>query len=492
MNLNLAQNTEGKQTFSKYSPVSGKLLASYVNFSKEDVTQAVQQAHSKKAMWQALSFYQRKTLLLQWSKYLAKNLEELAGLIVEETGKPEADASLEIALAIEHISWAAKNAREILATQSRRSGILLFNFDSEVQFMPLGVVGVIGPWNYPVFTPVGSIVYALAAGNTVIFKPSEFTPGVGLWLERSFDIATNTKNVLTTVTGLAETGKFLTESKVNKIAFTGSTRTAKKVAASCAENMTPVILECGGKDPVIVAEDADISLAAEYALWSAMANAGQSCIGAERVYVHEAIADCFIEKMQSMVAEVKPGVSYGPATMPSQLQVIETHLKAAEAEGVKFLIGGADSVKSPFVMPTIMLEVPESSVAMTEETFGPTIAINRVSSIQQAIELANNSNFGLAAAVFSKKQSEEIASKLHCGMVSINSVFSFAGVPSIPFGGVKESGYGRIHGPEGLLEFVSAKSIIKPKFQGPLKLTTFKRRKLAEKITMKVIKWLHR
>ncbi|MGA1081675.1 MAG: aldehyde dehydrogenase family protein [Candidatus Nanopelagicales bacterium] len=492
MNLDLAQNLEGKQTFSKLSPVNGEVLANYVIFSKEDVSEAVAQAHLKKAMWQALSFYDRKTLLLQWSKYLAKNLDELAGLVVEETGKPKADASLEVALAIEHIAWAAKNAKDILATQSRPSGVLLFNMDSKVQFMPMGVVGVIGPWNYPVFTPVGSIAYALAAGNTVIFKPSEFTPGVGLWLERSFALATNTKNVLTTLTGLADTGKFLTESKVNKIAFTGSTRTAKKVAASCAENMTPVILECGGKDPVIVAEDADISLAAEYALWSAMANAGQSCIGAERVYVHETIADSFIEKMKLMAAEVKPGVSYGPATMPSQLQVIEKHIKAAETEGVKFLIGGPDSIQPPFVMPTIMLEVPESSVAMTEETFGPTIAINRVSSIQQAIELANKSNFGLAAAVFSKKQSEEIASELHCGMVSINSVFSFAGVPSIPFGGVKDSGYGRIHGPEGLLEFVSAKSIIRPKFQGPLKLTTFKRRKIAEKITMKIIKWLHR
>lgn len=491
MTLDLMQDFEGKQVFSKNCPIKGELLAEYVKFSKADVEQVVKQAHLKKAMWQSLSFFDRKTLLLQWSKYLANNLEELANLVVIETGKPKADASLEVALAIEHISWAAKNAKSILSTQSRSSGILLFNIDSKVQFMPLGVVGVIGPWNYPVFTPVGSIAYALAAGNTVVFKPSEFTPGVGLWVEKSFEIATSTKNVLTTITGLAETGKFLTESNVNKIAFTGSTRTAKKVAASCSENMIPVILECGGKDPVIVAEDADISLAAEYALWSAMANAGQSCIGAERVYVHERIADRFIENIKVMAQEIEPGVSYGPATMPSQLQVIESHIKAAAAEGVEFLLGGLDSVKHPYVMPTIMLEVPESSVAMTEETFGPTIAINRVSSNQQAVDLANKSNFGLAAAVFSKKHSEEIASQLECGMVSINSVFSFAGVPSIPFGGVKESGYGRIHGPEGLLEFVSVKSIIKPKFQGPLKLTTFKRRQIAEKITMKIIKWLH-
>jgi acyl-CoA reductase-like NAD-dependent aldehyde dehydrogenase len=491
MNLDLRQNHDGKQLFAKRCPTSGEVLAEYVDFSRSEVLAAVAQARLKKSMWQGLSFYDRKTLLLQWSKYLANNLEELANLVVAETGKPVADASLEVALAIEHISWAAKNAKAVLASQVRPSGILLFNLESRVQFMPLGVVGVIGPWNYPVFTPIGSIAYALAAANTVIFKPSEFTPGVGLWLEKSFEEATGTKNVLTTITGLSETGKFLTEAKLNKIAFTGSSGTAKKVAASCAENLTPVLLECGGKDPVIVAEDANISLAAEYALWSAMANAGQSCIGAERVYVHEKVADKFIKNIKSLAEEVKPGVSYGPATIPSQLQVIEKHLKAAEAEGVQFLIGGTSSIQTPYVLPTIMLEVPETSVAMTEETFGPTIAINRVSSNQQAVELANKSNFGLAAAVFSKKHAEEIASQLECGMVSINSVFSFAGVPSIPFGGVKESGYGRIHGPEGLLEFVSAKSIIKPRFQGPLKLTTFKRRQIAERITMKIIKWLH-
>ncbi len=491
MNLDLKQNLQGKSTFSKNNPITGERLADYINYSQYEVEDAVNNAQLMRAMWQQLSFYDRKVLLLQWAKYLANNLEELSSLVVRETGKPDADAALEVALAIEHISWAAKNAKAVLETQSRPSGILLFNMDSKVQFMPLGVVGVIGPWNYPVFTPVGSIAYALAAGNTVVFKPSEFTPAVGLWLAKSFEVATKTKNVFITITGLAETGKYLTEAAVNKIAFTGSTKTAKKVAASCAQNMTPVILECGGKDPVIIAEDADISLAAEYALWSAMANAGQSCIGAERIYVHEKVADRFITTIKKLALEVKPGVSYGPATMPSQLQVIEKHLKSAEAEGVNFLVGGPNSIQAPYVLPTIMLEVPETSVAMTEETFGPTIAINKVKSNQHAVDLANKSNFGLAAAVFSKKHAEEIASQLECGMVSINSVFSFAGVASIPFGGVKESGYGRIHGPEGLLEFVSAKSIIKPKFQGPLKLTTFSRRRIAEKITTKVIKWLH-
>jgi acyl-CoA reductase-like NAD-dependent aldehyde dehydrogenase len=491
MNLNLSQNLSNKAVFSKCSPLTNEVLAEYQNFSKAEVNQVVSEAQGSKRMWQELGFYGRKTILLQWAKYITNNLDEISDLMVLETGKPKSDALLEIALAIEHIAWAAKNAKQTLATQSRASGLLMFNMDSSVQQMPLGVVGVIGPWNYPVFTPMGSIAYALAAGNTVVFKPSEFTPGIGVWLERSFEVASSSKYVLSTVTGLAETGKSLTESAVDKIAFTGSTKTAKKVAASCAANMTPVILECGGKDPVIVARDANISLAAEYALWSAMANAGQSCIGAERVYVDELVADIFITEIEKLAKEVNPGVTYGPATMPSQLKIIKRHLKAVEAEGVKFLVGGVDSVQAPYVLPTIMLEVPEDSVAMTEETFGPTIAINKVSSMNEAIELANKSNFGLAAAVFSRKQADEIASQLQCGMVSINSVFSFAAVASIPFGGVKDSGYGRIHGPEGLLEFTATKSVIKPHFQLPLKLTTFKRNKFTEKIFLRIIKILH-
>lgn len=491
MSLDLSQNLSNKTVFPKSSPLTNQLLAEYQNFSKVEVDQVVSKAQDSKRMWQELGFYGRKTILLQWAKYITNNLDEISDLMVLETGKPKSDALLEIALAIEHIAWAAKNAKQTLATQSRASGLLMFNVDSSVQQMPLGVVGVIGPWNYPVFTPMGSIAYALAAGNTVVFKPSEFTPGIGVWLERSFEVVSCTKFVLSTVTGLAETGKSLTESAVNKIAFTGSTKTAKRVAASCAENMTPVILECGGKDPVLVAKDANISLAAEYALWSAMANAGQSCIGAERVYVDESVADIFIAEMKKLAEKVTPGVSYGPAIMPSQLQIVERHLQAAEARGVKFLVGGANSVQAPYVLPTIMLEVPEDSVAMTEETFGPTIAINKVSSMNEAVELANKSNFGLAAAVFSRKQADEIASQLQCGMVSINSVFSFAAVASIPWGGVKDSGYGRIHGPEGLLEFTATKSLIKPYFQLPLKLTTFKRRKFTEKIFLRIIKILH-
>jgi acyl-CoA reductase-like NAD-dependent aldehyde dehydrogenase len=207
--------------------------------------------------------------------------------------------------------------------------------------------------------------------------------------------------------------------------------------------------------------------------------------------VVESVADQFIEEISKMAKKIEVGKDYGPATMPSQLNVIQSHLDDAKAKGAKFLLGGADSVKGAYVEPVIMLDVPEDSTAMTQETFGPTIAINKVSNTDEAIKLSNASTYGLAAAVFSKRDGEKIASKLACGMVSINSVFLFAAVASVPFGGVKDSGYGRIHGAEGLLEYTYARTVVKTRFKIPLRFTTFKRTRFSEKILTTLIKRLH-
>jgi acyl-CoA reductase-like NAD-dependent aldehyde dehydrogenase len=478
-------------TFDKADPATGEVIGQYKNFSQAEVFDCVDAAHLASNRWQEFGFMARKKTLLKWAAFITKNQNEIAQLVASECGKPIGDASLEVSIAIDHIAWAAKHAEQIMQKQDRPAGLLMFNMKAQVQRSPLGVVGVIGPWNYPIFTPMGSIAYALAAGNTVVFKPSEFTPGVGKWISDSFAQIAPFENILTTVTGLPDTGKALTESAVNKISFTGSTKTAKKVAASCAERMIPVVLECGGKDPVIVDKDADLKLAAEYALWSAMANAGQSCIGAERVYVVESVADQFIEIITKMAKKIQVGKDYGPATMPSQLKVIQSHLDDAKEKGAKFLVGGADSVKGAFVEPVIMVDVPEDSTAMTQETFGPTLAINKVVNSDEAIRLSNSSSYGLAAAVFSKRNGERIASKLACGMVSINSVFLFAAVPSVPFGGYKDSGYGRIHGAEGLLEYTYARTVVKTRFKIPLKFTSFGRTKLSEKVLTTLIKRLH-
>jgi len=289
-------------TFESINPATGEVVGVFPICSKSDVDAAVSLAHDAAQRWSDLGFRGRYLALRDWASLLTREIDSAAGLIHRETGKPLSDATLEVAMAIEHISWAAKFAPRILSRQNRPSGLLMFNLSAQVQRVPYGVVGVIGPWNYPIFTPIGSIAYSLAAGNTVVFKPSEYTPAIGAWLGETWKRVAPFEGIFSVVTGTPETGVALTTSNVDKISFTGSTRTAKKVAAACAERMVPVVLECGGKDPVLIDKDADIDRAAEMTLWHAMSNAGQSCIGAERVYVHRDVADSF---ERAIVAKAK-------------------------------------------------------------------------------------------------------------------------------------------------------------------------------------------
>ncbi len=481
-------------TFDSHFPVTGEIVGTYPVFGGDDVHVAVAAARVVSSAWRKLGFNGRKKVLLAWSNLIITRVDEITELISRETGKPVSDAKLEASLAVTHLGWAARNAAEVMRTSHRSPGLLMANMSATVERSPLGVVGVIGPWNYPIFTPMGSIAYSLAAGNTVVFKPSEFTPGVGMWLAQTFSEVAPFEHIFTCITGLGETGKALCESGVDKLAFTGSTKTAKIVAATCAATMTPVVLECGGKDPVIVAADADIKRAVDATIWSAMSNAGQTCIGAERVYVHEKVADVFIAGMVAAAKNIHPGApgvgNYGPATMPKQLDIIESHIKDAIARGGTPVFGGADSVKKPYVEPVILVDVPEDSTAVREETFGPTIVINRVRDMDEAIELSNASRYGLGASIWSKRQGKRIASQLKCGMVAINSVISFAAIASVPFGGVKDSGYGRIHGPEGILEFTYPRTVVRARFQIPIAFTSFKRTAGNDKLIVFLTKFL--
>lgn len=490
------KSNSSKKSFESLNPATGEVVGVFPNFTAAEVSEVVEQAEKASERWAELGFRARYIALRDWASVLTREIDTAANLIHRETGKPFSDAKLEVALAIEHISWAGKNAHRILSKQNRPVGLLMFNMAAQVQRVPYGVVGVIGPWNYPIFTPVGSIAYALAAGNTVVFKPSEYTPAIAAYLEESWNRIAPFKNIFQVITGTPETGIALTESKLGKVSFTGSTRTAKKVAQACALNMTPVVLECGGKDAVLVDRDADIKKAAEMTLWHAMSNAGQSCIGAERVYVHRTVAEKFKEEIVKQAKELKPGfgdgAKYGPATMPSQLKVIQSHIDDAAKRGGKFLLGSTKSVSGGYVEPVIMADVPEDSIAITEETFGPTLVINTVANMDEAVDLANATNYGLGAAVWSKRNGKRIAALLKCGMVSINSAFSFAAIGSIPFGGVKDSGYGRIHGAEGLLEFTYPRTVVKRRFRIPLEFTTFERSERADRILVRLVKLLHR
>jgi aldehyde dehydrogenase (NAD+) len=486
--------TRTNKVFNSHNPVTGEPIGTYTIHSAKEVSETVDYARHASVAWVSLGFPGRKRVLLAWSTYIIKNIDQIAALVSLETGKPISDAKLEASLAVSHIGWAARHAEDIMRNSYRAPGALMANMSATVERSPVGVVGVIGPWNYPIFTPVGSIAYALAAGNTVVFKPSEYTPGVGVWLEESFNAIAPFADIFTTITGLAETGNALCTSAIDKLSFTGSTRTAKLVAAACAVNLTPLVAECGGKDPVIVASDADLDRAVDATMWSAMANAGQSCIGAERVYVDEKVADLFISKAVALAESIHAGApgdgNYGPATMPSQLSVISSHIKAAIKDGGRFAYGSLKSVEPPFVQPVILVDVPETSAAIREETFGPIIIINRVASMKEAIELSNASRYGLGANIWSKRQGKKIASQLHCGMVAINSTFSFAAISSVPFGGVKDSGYGRVHGPEGLLEYTYPRTVVRTRFNIPFKFLSFKRRAKDDKLVIKATKIL--
>jgi acyl-CoA reductase-like NAD-dependent aldehyde dehydrogenase len=467
------------------NPATGEVLATFPVHGRRDVEAAVLTASAAAEWWAALGWSERRIRLLAWKSHLIRYMGRLAQLMHEETGKPLDDARLEIILAATHIDWAAKHSRSVLKSRRVRSGMLAMNLASSVEYQPLGVVGVIGPWNYPVFTPVGSIAYALAAGNAVVFKPSELTPAVGSWLVSSFAEALrvfgDAPAVLSLVTGPGSTGDALARSGVAKIAFTGSAVTARKVMAAAAENLTPVIAECGGKDALLVAADADLDAAADACAWGAMSNAGQTCTGIERVYVVDTVYHSFLERLSVKVAALRPGsfpgASYGPMTLPSQGAVVAKHVLDALGSGGNAVVGGLDSVSGVWVRPVVLTDVPPESSAVTEETFGPVVVVTAVPDLATGVALANGSAYGLGSAIFAGSRANGMAAAraLRSGMTSVNSVVGFATVPALPFGGVGESGFGRIHGADGLRELTRAKSITRQRFRPRLALATFGR-----------------
>ncbi len=473
-------DAETAESFRSLNPATGELVGEHPVHGEEAVNTAIGRARDASAWWAGLGWKERRIRLLNIKGALTRSLNRVAVLIHEETGKTVEDAQLEVITTITHLDWAARKAERVLGPRGVFPGMLAINQKCVLEYQPLGVVGVIGPWNYPLFTPMGSIAYALAAGNAVVFKPSEYTPGVALLLAEIVAGVVPEQPVLQVVTGLGETGAALARGAVDKVAFTGSARTARKVMAACAERLTPIVAECGGKDAFIVDADADLDTAAEAALWGAMSNAGQTCVGVERVYVVDGVYESFVDKLAAQAGALRPGgdrtASYGPITMPGQLDVIKRHIDEAVAQGGKAIVGGPESVKAPYVEPVILVDVPDDSPAVCEETFGPTITVHRVKSVDEAVERANATDYGLAGAVFSSSRSTAMnaARRLRSGMTSINAVIAFATVPALPFGGVGDSGFGRIHGADGLREFARAKAITRQRF-ATMNLTSFQR-----------------
>lgn len=485
-------------TLESVNPADGTLVDSFPVMGVEEVRAVVGNAREATTWWRGLGFAGRAERLAAWRNELWSRVDEVAELMHRENGKPFDDAVLEVVLAVEHIHWAEKNAAKVLRTRKVSPGALFANYAARVEYDPVGVVGVIGPWNYPLYAPNSAIAFALAVGNTVVLKPSEFTPAVSQWYVDAFLWANPDAppGVLSLVTGFGETGAALCNAGVDKIAFTGSTRTGKRVMAQCAETLTPVVLECGGKDPVIVAGDADLKAAARAVAWGAFTNSGQTCVGVERVYVVEEVAEEFQELLLKQLDGVRSGqdaqASYGPMTMPAQVEVVRRHVADAVERGATFLKGGPASIGDRFIEPIVLTDLPENALAMREETFGPTVTLCQVADVDEAVKFANDHDYALSASVFSRSHGDEIADRLRAGQVTINSVIAFAGMGAVPMGGVGASGFGRVHGADGLREFAQPRGVVRQKFGLPcFELITLQRARHVVPLIRKVISVRH-
>jgi len=438
---------------------SGAVLARYPVAGEGEAIAAVAIARSVSGPWWDLGFDGRAKRLRAWQGEIARGGEEVAALIHAENGKPLDDARSEVLGTIGQLQFALDNAEPALGRQDVPVAPSAPNQRAWVEYQPYGVVGVIGPWNFPLTTPGAIVINALAAGNAVVLKPSHITPGVGQWLVQAWQRAVpDFPTVLQYLIGYGATGQALIAAGLDKVAFTGSVATGKTVAAQCAQTITPVLLELGGNDGVIVAEDADLDEAAAHIVWGALGNAGQGCVSLEVAYVVESVYDSFVAKITDLARQVRVGsgadAQIGSVPLTSQIPVIREHIKDALERGASAVVGGLDTVTGDrYVAPTILVDVPADALAATEETFGPTLVVVKVADTEEAIALINAGPYGLGSAVFSQGHGEAIARRLRVGMTSINDALSFVMNPALPFGGRGDSGYGRKHGEEGLREF---------------------------------------
>jgi aldehyde dehydrogenase (NAD+) len=475
----MATATSPSERLSSYNPATQEVIGTVPIHGQADVDAAVARARIAAERWGALSFEARREELAAFRRAIAAHADELADLLRRENGKPEIEALTEIMMALSHLQHAPACAEEAMAPRRVSSGILA-NFRATISYHPLGVVGVIGPWNYPLFTPMGSIAYALAAGNAVVWKPSELTPLIAVKIAEIAQHSLALPDLLQVVTGAGATGAALARAAIDKFAFTGSAATGRRVMIAAAERLTPVLLELGGKDPMIVAEDADLEKAAEACVYGALTNAGQACISVERVYVADAVHDRFVDEVVKQVRALRVGGDdghLGAMTSTAQVGIVRDHLQDAIAKGAKVLTGGPDAISGSYIQPTVLTDVDHRMKVMSDETFGPVIPIKRVSSLDEAVKLANDSKYGLGSSVFAGKGARQLAARLRAGMTSINSVMSFAGIPSLPFGGVGDSGFGRIHGDEGIREFTRIKSTAEQVLSLPLNMMSFRQPK---------------
>ncbi len=463
------ESTDDRRRMRVRSPATLEPIGEFECRAPDEVREAVDRARVAQRTWAALSVADRAPYLLRLLDQFVQRQDEIIDAVIAETGKARSEAiAMEVYSSCDAISYYAAHAAEFLAPQKRKlHGVMRLTKTLRVVYQPLGVVGLITPWNGPVVLSAVPLTQALLAGNAVVHKPSEVTPLSALVLKSLTEGAGLPADLYQVVQGDGHTGAALIESGVDKIAFTGSVATGRKVAQACAGRLIPFTLELGGKDAMIVCADADLDRAAAGAVIGSCMNTGHYCCGTERIYVVESIYDRFVEKVVERVQALRQAdqgeFDVGAVFWGPQLEIIESHVEDARAKGATVRVGGRrnPNLAGLFFEPTVLTEVEHDMDIMSKETFGPIVAIKKVRDEEEAIQLANDSEYGLNGTVWTTdtERGIGIASRIHTGGVCVNDMTLTYGVPEAPFGGRKASGVGQVNGPEGLRGYCHAQPI---------------------------------
>lgn len=449
------------ETIIALNPVTQSKIAEFVVDDRTAVEEKIARAEQAFLSWRNLSVQQRGKYFLKVRELIYNEFDVIADLISASTGKPKIEAyNAEIIPILNLIPYFVKRAPKILADQKIRIHLFLHK-KSVLHFEPYGVVGILSPWNYPFAIPMGEMVQALLAGNAVVLKVSEAVLPVAKMIGNLFEKAAFPTDLIQVLYGAGETGAALVQSpRIKKICFTGSTAVGQKILEQAAKNLTPTLLELGGKDAAIVFGDANIDKAACGIVWGAFTNAGQTCAAVERVYVDRKIAQPFIEAVIRETEQLTLKKEIGAITLPSQLGRYEAHLQDALEKGAKILVGGR-KMGSSFFEPTVLINVNHEMRVMQEETFGPLLPIMMVDSPPDALQKVNDSCYGLTASIWSenKKGALSFAKRIEAGTVTINDCVFTHALAETPWGGTKKTGGGRVHSDIGLREYVQIKHI---------------------------------
>ena len=474
-----AVTTNGKpegNTVEVHNPATGALIGSVPAMTPDEVTEAVARARAAQPAWEAMGFAERGRILRRMQKWTLDNSERIISTIVAENGKTYEDAQLaEVSYAASAFGFWAKNAPDFLADEKVKSASpFVMGRKLVVRYAPVGVVGVIGPWNYPLTNSFGDCIPALAAGNSVVLKPATLTPMTSMVMAEGLRECGVPEDVFQVTVGEgSKIGNALIDA-VDFVMFTGSTEVGKKVMERAAQTLTGTAMELGGKDPMIVLEDANLERAANAAVHYSMQNGGQTCISVERVYVEAPVYDDFVARVTDKMRALRQGVPGAPAqtdvgamTSPEQTDLVEQQVNDAVAAGARAVVGG-HRVDGPgdFFEPTLLLDVDHTMECMTEETFGPTLPVMKVADVEEAIRLSNDSPYGLQASVWTKdtERGEQIARRLESGVVCVNDAQLNYVALELPMGGWKESGVGSRHGAGGIRKYTKQQTLLVTKF----------------------------